>query len=80
MRRVGEEAFEGLRPPYSAHVRWGEHGAPVPGVRDSVSRRSVELADEKLVTSHISPKTGEIWGTQGLPKGFQLRVDGVTCW
>ncbi len=30
-RRLGRsfKAFVGLRPSYSAHVRWGEHGAPV---------------------------------------------------
>ncbi len=28
----GVRTFEGLRPSYSAHVRWGEHGAPVQGV------------------------------------------------
>jgi hypothetical protein len=25
----GLEAFDGLRPSFSAHVRWCEHGAPV---------------------------------------------------
>jgi hypothetical protein len=29
----GVRALEGLCPSYSAHVRWGEHGAPVQGLR-----------------------------------------------
>jgi hypothetical protein len=48
------KAFDGLRPPFSAHVRFGERGAPVrfpptfppPGLRSSFARFAQETNDQ----------------------------------
>src|ERR1700722_7238566 len=53
----------GLRPSFSAHVRWCEHGAPV---RSCGTRN---WFGDKTVVSHISRKTSEMWDTRALVRG-----------
>ena len=59
-KRVGPErkAVVGLRPSFSAHVRWCEHGAPVRSCRTATGLRA------RAAVSHISRKTSEMWGTR----------------
>jgi hypothetical protein len=45
----GESAFDGLRPSFSAHVRSGERGAPVQGMRLAVGRLKTFASSETSV-------------------------------
>jgi hypothetical protein len=54
-------AIVGLRLSFSAHVRSGEHGAPV---RFPGEPRILKSFAEGAVVSHISRKTSEMWGTR----------------
>jgi hypothetical protein len=55
----------GFAPSFSAHVRWGERGAPVLFLsRLFLTVVTVELA---FAESHISRKTSEIPGCTGNP-------------
>ena len=74
-------------------VRWGEHGAPVPGVRDSVGRKvvfrlvRVERADENWLLPTSAANARQIWGTHfgfhshfGVESFFrELWPSGVGC-
>jgi hypothetical protein len=52
---------QGFAPSFSAHVRFGEHGAPV---QLPVGWFWGHGSGSNAVVSHISRKTSEIWGTR----------------
>jgi stage II sporulation protein D len=66
--------MEGLRLSFSAHVRFGERGAPAQLDQGCWELRSFGV---RLVVSHISRKTSEMWGTRGLLRGQGLVFLGL---
>ena len=56
----------GFAPSFSAHVRLGERGAPVPVPWAFFEGQRWQVG---AVVSHISRKTSEMWGTRRLSQG-----------
>jgi hypothetical protein len=54
---IKRKAFVGLRPSFSAHVRWGEHGAPV-RFPPALCWRLPDYAGNEISSRLISPTIG----------------------
>jgi hypothetical protein len=65
----------GLRPGFSAQVRFGEPGAPVLIRMALFAGKSWTRTFE---VSHISRKTSEIWGTRRVVTDLEGTTDGVS--
>ena len=83
-----EKAIAGLRPSFSAHVRWGEHGAPVrfPPAFARTERVDVAVKDSAngevdscFVLENDHPIT-EDREFRGLPCAAAIRVNVFHCY
>jgi hypothetical protein len=67
------KAIEGLRPPFSAHVRRCERGAPVQFLRPLLRRLSRCMRLLQLIRGEPRPRTGHDFGSDQVVRGGPYR-------